>query len=267
MVLFQALCLGLARIARSGCSPATRSRSGVFHQSTGYLAEAFTLGSNTVVGAPPAAARLARRECSPPCLASAVPLLDLRSGRARDAVYRQDGVPGNALRELGRSKAVRRFRRAACGGGGPVTRSRPRPRSARRAILALATVLAVPLVLRGVLALMRLASARFERLVTLPVALASLRANDAALAGARRDRRRRAVRQRRARRLARGPAAGHPRVRPQLCRRRADIWVTNPGDNQAVNEFAPGARRGSRSQRSRESRACAPFRAASCTLG
>ncbi len=113
---------------------------------------------------------------------------------------------------------------------------------AATALLALGTVLAVPLVLAGVLALMRALSERRQRLIALPVALASLRTTtlrslalaatgavalfgSVALGGSREN-------------LLRGIdsfassyVAG------------ADIWVTNPGDNQAVNEIAPATAR------------------------
>ena len=86
---------------------------GVFHQPTGYLAEAFTLSSGTVVGGRAAAARRRCGGLAATCLASAVPLLDLRRGRARDAVYRDDGRARQRARPGGAASAVRRRGRAS----------------------------------------------------------------------------------------------------------------------------------------------------------
>ena len=54
MVLFQALCLGLA-VSAVGLLAGFGLAVGFFHQSTGYLSQAFTLGSSTVIGAGPSA--------------------------------------------------------------------------------------------------------------------------------------------------------------------------------------------------------------------
>jgi putative ABC transport system permease protein len=209
----------------------------VFHQSSAYLAEAFTLGSSTVVGARPLLLAFFGGVLAT-CLASAVVLLDLRRSRSRDAVYQHDGVPGDAL---GRSAGRRLFAGSVSLLAAATLLYALLPAAAivATAILALGTVLAVPLVLRGVLALMRLASERYERLITLPVVLASLRTTtlrslalaatgavalfgSVALGGSREN-------------LLRGiHSFAHSYVAA------ADIWVTNPGDNQAVNEFSAG---------------------------
>ncbi|MGH2902415.1 MAG: ABC transporter permease, partial [Solirubrobacteraceae bacterium] len=95
MFLFQALCLGtLASLV--GLAGGYALSRGLLHQSPRYLAEAFTLGTHTVVGAAPAVLAFAGGVLAT-CLVSALALLDLRRGTALDTVYRSRGVPGNAL--------------------------------------------------------------------------------------------------------------------------------------------------------------------------
>ena len=128
MVLFQALCLGIAA-SLVGLLAGYLLSVGVFHQSSAYLAEAFTLGSNTVIGLRPLLLAFVGGVLAT-CLASAVVLADLRRGRARDAVYQQDGVPGDALRPAVRRRllagSVGLLAAATC-----CTRWRQRPRSRR----------------------------------------------------------------------------------------------------------------------------------------
>ena len=95
MVLFQALCLGIVA-SLAGLLAGYALSVGVFHQSSAYFAEAFTLGSSTVLSPEPVLLAFLGGIVAT-CLASAVPLLDLRRGRPRDAVYRHDGVAGDAL--------------------------------------------------------------------------------------------------------------------------------------------------------------------------
>jgi putative ABC transport system permease protein len=236
MVLFQALCLG-ALASLVGLLAGYVLSVGVFHQSSAYLAEAFTLGSNTVIGARPLLLAFLGGVLAT-CLASAVVLLDLRRGRARDAVYQQDGVAGDTL---GAAARRRLFAGSVSliAAAGLLYALAPAAAIAAIAILALGTVLAVPLALGGVLALMRALSERHERLITLPVVLASLRTTtlrslalaatgavalfgSVALGGSREN-------------LLQGiHAFAHSYVSA------ADVWVTNPGDNQAVDEFSPG---------------------------
>ena len=241
MVLFQALCLGLAATA-VGLLVGLRALGGVFHQPTGYLAEAFTLSGGTVVGAGPLLVASVGGVLAT-CLASAIPLLDLRRGRARDAVYREAGVPGNALVRAGTQRwlfaaAVRagRARERCC------SRCDPRPRSPRCAMLAAATVLAVPLdVRRWCCARARCSPSAAQRL--------TVAAGGAGLA-ARRARSARSRSRRRAR--SRCSAASRSAARAMTCCAGsrtfahsyvadAPIWVTNPGDNQAADTFDPGA--------------------------
>jgi putative ABC transport system permease protein len=236
MVLFQAACLGVAA-SLVGLGAGYALSVGVFHQSSAYLAEAFTLGSSTVVGLKPLLLALLGGVLAT-CVASAVVLLDLRRGRARDAVYQQDGVPGGAL---GRAARGRLFAGSVglLAGASALYALLPAAAIAATALLALATVLAVPLVLAEMLALMGLVAERWERLIALPVALGSLRTTtlrslalaatgavalfgSVALGGSREN-------------LLRGIQTF---ARSYVSA--ADIWVTNPGDNQAVDEFSPG---------------------------
>jgi putative ABC transport system permease protein len=237
IVVFQALCLGLAATV-VGLAVGYILSVWVFHQPTGYLAEAFTLSSGTVVGAGPLLlAGLGGVAAT--CLASAVPLLDLRRGRARDAVYRDVGVPGNALG----GRAQRGLFAAALGVVAAATllfALVPSAAILAGAMLALATVLAVPLAFAAVLRGAGWVSRRRETLTSLPVALASLQATtlrslalaatgavalfgSVALGGSRDD-------------LLRGI---HSFASSYVAD--AEIWVSNPGDNQAVQEFSPDA--------------------------
>ena len=237
IVIFQALCLGVAATLL-GLLIGYGLSVGVFHQPTGYLAEAFTLSGATVVGAGPLLlAGLGGVLAT--CLASAVPLLDLRGGRARDAVYREGGVPGNTLGR-GAQRALFATALAVSAAATAVFVFAPSAAILAGAMLALATVLAVPLVFTMVLACARLLAERRQRLTALPVALSSLQATTlrslalaatgavalfgaVALGGSRDD-------------LLRG-------IRSFASSYVADasIWVSNPGDNQAVQEFAPDA--------------------------
>lgn len=236
IVFFQALCLGVLASA-VGLLGGYALSVWVFHQPTGYLAEAFTLSSATVVGLGPLLlAGLGGLAAT--LLASAVPLLDLRGGRARDAVYRELGVPGNALG----ATAQRALFAAAIGvlvAATLVFALAPSASILAGALLALATVLAVPLMFASVLHGARLLAARRQGMTSLPVALSSLQATtlralalattgavalfgSVALGGSRDD-------------LLRGIRSFASSYVAD-----ADLWVSNPGDNQAVEEFAPG---------------------------
>ena len=173
MVLFQALCLGvlaslIGLLAGYGLSV------GFFQQSPGYLAQAFTLGGSTVIGVLPVVFSLLIGVVAS-CVASAVPLLDLRRGRALDAVYFEEGLPGNMLGE-------RTPRTLALYAGGLLVLASamflllPGLALATCVVLALAMVLAIPLIAAGVLRAAAAVSRRSQTLTILPVALTSLRA-------------------------------------------------------------------------------------------
>ena len=238
IVLFQALCLG-ALASAVGLAVGYALSVWVFQQPTGYLAEAFTLSSSTVVGAGPLLlAGLGGLAAT--CLASAVPLLDLRKGRPRDAVYRQDGPPGDAL-DGSTQRVLFALAAVVLVGATVVFTLAPSLAILAGGLLALATVLAVPVAFRAVLALARWLSDHAERLTSLRVALDSLRATtlrslalaatgavalfgSVALGGSRQD-------------LLRGINAFASAYVAD-----APIWVSTPGDNQAVQEFAPAGR-------------------------
>jgi len=234
IVLFQALCLGIAATVL-GLLGGYALSVGVFHQPTGYLAEAFTLSGATVVGAGPLLLAGVGGVVAT-CLASAVPLMDLRRGRARDAVYREVGVPGNAFGH-GVQRTLFAAAVAVTAAATIVFALVPSAAIVAGAMLGLATVLAVPLAFTAVLRCARFLAEHRETLTSLPVALSSLQATtlrslalaatgavalfgSVALGGSRDD-------------LLRG-------VRSFASSYVADaaIWVSNPGDNQAVDEFS-----------------------------
>jgi putative ABC transport system permease protein len=236
IVLFQGLCLGAVASA-VGLAVGYALSVWAFRQPTGYLAEAFTLSPGTVVGAGPLLlAGLGGLAAT--CLASAVPLLDLRRGRARDAVYRDSGDPGNAL-DARAQRALFVAALAVLLAASLVFVLAPSAAILAGAMLALATMLAVPLAFTAVLAGARRLASRRERLTSLPVALASLQATtlralalaatgavalfgSVALGGSRDD-------------LLRGI---HRFAASYVAD--ADVWVSNPGDNQATDAIAPG---------------------------
>jgi putative ABC transport system permease protein len=235
IVLFQALCLGIVA-SIVGLAVGYGLSLWVFHQPTGYLAEAFTLSSGTVVGVGPLLlAGLGGLAAA--CLASGVPLLDLRRGRARDAVYRDLGDPGNALGKRAQ-QGLFITALAVLLAATLVFLLVPSAAILAGAMLALATVLAVPLVFAAVLSGARWIGGRRKSLTSLPVALASLQATtlrslalaatgavalfgSVALGGSRDD-------------LLRGI---HSFASSYVAD--AEIWVSNPGDNQAVDELSP----------------------------
>ena len=238
IVLFQALCLGLVAIV-VGLVAGYALSVGIFHQPTGYLAEAFTLSGNTVLATGPVLlAGLGGLLAT--CLASALPLLDLRRGRARDAVFNEGGVPGNALGSR-TQRALFIGALAVIAAATLLFALAPKTAILAGAMLALATVLAVPLVFALVLRLGRWVAARRPKLTSLPVALSALQATtlrslalaatgavalfgSVALGGSRQD-------------LLHGIdsfASSYVADAP--------IWVSTPGDNQAVQTFAPGDR-------------------------
>jgi putative ABC transport system permease protein len=235
MVMFQALCLGLAASA-VGLLAGYALAVGLFHQSTGYLSQAFTLGSATVVGASPLLIALACGLLAT-CLGACTPLLDLRRGRPSDAAYADDGAPGNQL------SAETRSRLAAIALGLLLVATAlfalvPSAALAACILLALATMLTVPMALAVVMSVTGLIGERYERLTLLPVALTGLRATtlrsmalaatgavalfgSMALGGARGD-------------LLRGIGQVAHRFSGD-----AQLWVISPLDNQATVSFPP----------------------------
>jgi putative ABC transport system permease protein len=233
MVMFEALCLGVIASA-IGVAAGYALSIGVFRASSGYLVQAFTLGSSTVVGSTPLLLS-ALGGIFATCLASTVPLFDLRRGRALDNVYLTEGTPGNALDHKTQRRLV-----LASGSltAFTIATLALKPSLVLIAIgaLALATVLAVPLMFAAVLRATGALAHRYERLTILPVAITSLSATtlrslvlaatgavalfgSVALGGSRDD-------------LLRGIS----RFTSDYVSG-ADIWIANPQDNQAVNNF------------------------------
>jgi putative ABC transport system permease protein len=233
MLLFQALCLGVVA-SLVGLLGGYLLSLGVFHQSTRYLAEAFTLGTRTVVTAQPLLLALAAGILAT-VLASAVPLLDLRRGGTLDAVYHENGAPGNTLapgarRALGIAAAILLTTTTVLFVWAPSLAL------TACALLAVATVLTVPLAFSAVLRGADALTQRFQGLTILPVALSSLRSTtvrsfalaatgsvalfgSVALGGSRGD-------------LLRGIGDFAHNYSND-----AQIWVGTPNDNQATVEF------------------------------
>jgi putative ABC transport system permease protein len=233
MFLFQAVCLGVVA-SLVGLLGGYLLSLGVLHPSTGYLAEAFTLGTRTVVGARPVLLAFIAGVLAT-CLASTVPLLDLRGGGVLDAAYRERSEPGDTL-----APATQRALALVAGILLALTTVlfvlAPARALLACALLALATMLTVPLVLAAVLRGARTVAERSQRMTILPVALSSLQATtlrslalaatgavalfgSIALGGARDD-------------LLRGiKGFAHSYAAD------ASIWVGNPGDNQATVDF------------------------------
>jgi putative ABC transport system permease protein len=173
MVFSQALCLGLAASA-VGLLAGYLLSLGVFDQSSpGYLAQAFVLGSNLVIGLHPVVLALLGGVLAT-CLASALPLLDLRRSRALDAVYREGGAPGNAL-AAGARRSLFAIALVLALAATVLFVAVPALALIASILLALATMLAIPLSFALTLRLARALTRRSERLTLLPVALASLR--------------------------------------------------------------------------------------------
>jgi putative ABC transport system permease protein len=173
MVLAEALCLGLGASLVGVLGGYLLSLAAFHDSSPGYLAQAFVLGSGVVIGIHPVLLA-ALGGVLATCLASTMPLLDLRRARAIDAIYREDGLPGNAIADGIRLRSFTIALLLAITAGALFLIA-PGLALAATIMLALAMVLAIPLafalILRGTRALAR----RSDRLTLLPVALASLK--------------------------------------------------------------------------------------------
>jgi putative ABC transport system permease protein len=173
MVLFQALCLGVVSSLTGLLIGYVLARE-VFQTSPGYLAQAFTLGGNTVVGARSIALSLAGGIIAT-CLASAVPLRDLLRGRRLDAVFVEAGERDQTPT---RDTQLRAFIVAASLIVIATALFAFVPSAAIVAcvLLALATILAIPLILSSVLRAAEMLAMSNDKLTTLPLAIESLRA-------------------------------------------------------------------------------------------
>ncbi|HTC58808.1 MAG TPA: FtsX-like permease family protein [Solirubrobacteraceae bacterium] len=235
MVLFEALCLGLAACL-IGLLGGYALSIGLFHPSVAYLAQTFTLGTSTKIGAQPVALSVAGGVLAT-CLASLVLLQDLRRGHPLDAVFaRADdggGLPANARRWL----AMTTVSLVVLTSGLFILV--PSAALIACVVLALATILAVPLVFGIVLRVCDALASVNPNFTVLPLALSSLKSTtlrslalaatgavalfgSIALGGARDD-------------LLRGL---HSFASADAAD--ASIWVTNPRDTAAANNFRPG---------------------------
>jgi putative ABC transport system permease protein len=95
MLVFQAALLGVLASLLGLVIGDVLSRT-IFHTTPSYLASAFSLGTQTVIELRPLLISFFGGVLAT-CLAAAPPLLDLRHSRAVDAVYFEDGEPGQAL--------------------------------------------------------------------------------------------------------------------------------------------------------------------------
>ncbi|HTZ88382.1 MAG TPA: FtsX-like permease family protein, partial [Solirubrobacteraceae bacterium] len=233
MVIFQALCLGVAASVLGVGAGYALSR-GLFHSSPGYLAQAFTLGTGTVVGIAPLTLALGGG-IGATLLASLLPLLDLRKRRSYDTAYEQDGVAPNLLEPAARRR-LSALALALLLAATLLFWLAPSLALAACVLLALATVFAVPVVLAAALGFAQGLTERRSGMTLLPLALASLRSTtlrslalaatgalalfgSIALGGSRGD-------------LLRGIARYTSHYVAG-----ADVWLVNPHDNQAIDDF------------------------------
>jgi putative ABC transport system permease protein len=173
LALFQAACLGLAASCVGLGVGYILSRF-VFAQSTGYLAQAFAQAEGTVVSTGTLVIA-ALSGVLMTCVASSVPLLDLWPSRPADAIHTgSEGVPGDALSpRLLRPLAVTATCMLAL--ASVLYALAPSAALVAAVTLALATVLAAPLVFAGLLRGARAVSRRFPRWSTLALALGGIR--------------------------------------------------------------------------------------------
>lgn len=235
MLFFQALLLGVIA-SLAGLAIGYLLSLHAFQQSSRYLAEAFTLSGATIVGARPVLLAFGVG-IGAAALVSAVPLLDLRRGRAIDAVYHDHDMMEGLAPQARRLIVLASL--ALLTGASALFAIAPSLALIACALLALAAMLLVPLTLAAVIGGARRFAERFERFTVLPVALSSLRSTplrslalagtgavalfgSIALGGARSD-------------LTHGIEAFARSYSAD-----APIWVGSPSDNQAVVPFHAG---------------------------
>jgi putative ABC transport system permease protein len=236
LLLFQALCLGLVASALGVLLGDVLSRT-VFNETPGYLAAAFALGTQTVVGWQPVLWSMLGGVAAT-CLAAAPPLLDLRRSRAVDAVYFEEGEPGQAI---GRQARVWLFVAAiALVGASRLALLVFGPAAVLGVFVALALVLAIPLSFTVVVSIAQLLAARARSLNMLLIATRALRATTArslalaatgavalfgniAVEGAHGD-------------LLDGLYGDYAQYVST-----ADLWIANPDDFLATRSFPAGA--------------------------
>ena len=173
LLLFQAVCLGVVASLLGLLIGDVLSRT-VFHATPSYLAVAFPLGTQTIIGPRPLLISFAGGVLAT-CLATAPPLLDLRRGRAVDAVYFEDGEPGQALDS---SAHLHLFLASVALIAATLGLLIFRPSAIVAAIigLAVATLMVIPLGFRLALELAERIASYSSRLNMLTVAVRALRA-------------------------------------------------------------------------------------------
>ncbi len=173
MLLFQALCLGLAASLVGLAAGDFLSRT-IFHTTPSYLSAAFALGTQTVIGLRPLLVSFAGGVLAT-CLAAAPPLLDLRRSRAVDAVYFEDGEPGQALDSRAQLRLFLAGAALIVATSGPLLLW-PSAIVPATIGLAVATLLAIPFAFKLVVSLAERVAALSSRLNMLTVAVRALRA-------------------------------------------------------------------------------------------
>jgi putative ABC transport system permease protein len=237
LLLFQSLCLGLAASVVGVLVGVLLSR-GLFHESPGYLAAAFPLGTQTVIGWQPVVLSIVGGIVAT-CLAAAPPLLDLRRSHAVDGVYYEEGEPGHAMASTGRVSLFLAAVALLLASSGALIVVGPGAAVFAIVGLALAALLAIPLSFSAVLGIAQAAAARTRRLNMLLMATRALRATtvrslalaatgaiavfgSVAAEGSHRD-------------LLNGLYGDYRQYVST-----ANLWVTNKGDELATNSFPAG---------------------------
>ncbi len=173
MLAFQAICLGVVASLAGLAAGDFLSRT-IFHTTPSYLAAAFSLGTQTVVGLRPLVISFAGGILAT-CLAAAPPLFDLRHSRAVDAVYFEDGEPGQALDGSAQLRLLLAGAVLIALTSGPLLLW-PSAIVPATVGLALATLLAIPFAFQLVVRLAQQLAAHSARLNMLTVAVRALRA-------------------------------------------------------------------------------------------
>lgn len=235
MVLFQALCLGLAA-SLVGILGGWALSLAFFETAPGYLSQAFSLGGSTVIGVPPVALAFLGGVLATG-LASVIPLQDLLRGRSLNAVRHE-----SRQHDMTRESTIHRQLLVIAVGlfalASTLLVLAPQAAFAACVLLALTTMLAVPPALDAALRGAHILALRRHRLTILPLAVESLRMHSlrslaltatgvgalfgsVALGGAQNDL------LRGLHNFARGYSAD------------ADIWVVSPGYIPETDVFLP----------------------------
>jgi putative ABC transport system permease protein len=172
MVIFQALCLGVVASFVGLLGGYALART-LFQTNPGYLAQAFTFSGETAIGATPIVLSLAGGILAT-CLASLAPLGDLRRGKLLDTVHAEAYEGERSSRPSARA-AMFALAVALLALASALFAFLPSAALVTCGLLAIATILAVPLILWAVLRLADTLALRNDKLTTLPLAVESLR--------------------------------------------------------------------------------------------